>query len=304
MLHIKRMEDGLELFKALGSEIRIEIIRILLENPDMSMNELASRLEITGGALTGHVKKLEECGILQINSESEDHGNLKRCSVVPDRILIDVQEPPKARDIYQVSLKVGHFSDCEVYPTCGMATADRLIGEVDDPRYFDHPDRFQADILWFGRGYVEYVIPDFIPAGQRIDQISVTAELGSEAPGVNEVWPSDISFFINGVFLGRWTSPGDFGNRRGTFSPDWWFSGLNQYGMQKRLTVCQEGTFIDGTRISDVRLDQLPLERGKGIRLRLAVEETARNVGGLTIFGKSFGNYNQDIDIQISHSPL
>ena len=42
MLYIKSLEEGLEVFKALGSEIRIEIIKILLENQDMNMNELAT----------------------------------------------------------------------------------------------------------------------------------------------------------------------------------------------------------------------------------------------------------------------
>ena len=72
MLHIKSLEEGLDIFKALGSDIRIEIIRILLENRDMNMNELASRLKITNGALTSHVRKLEECGIITVTSESEE----------------------------------------------------------------------------------------------------------------------------------------------------------------------------------------------------------------------------------------
>jgi predicted transcriptional regulator len=52
LLHITSLNDGLELFKALGSDVRIEILNILLENDNMSMNELASRLNITNGALT------------------------------------------------------------------------------------------------------------------------------------------------------------------------------------------------------------------------------------------------------------
>lgn len=56
MLHITSLNDGLELFKALGSDVRIEILNILLENDNMSMNELASRLNITNGALTSHIK--------------------------------------------------------------------------------------------------------------------------------------------------------------------------------------------------------------------------------------------------------
>ena len=31
MLHIKSLDEGLPIFKALGSEIRVEIIKILLE---------------------------------------------------------------------------------------------------------------------------------------------------------------------------------------------------------------------------------------------------------------------------------
>ena len=46
MLHIKTLDEGLEIFKALGSETRIEIIKILLENHGMNMNELATRLNM------------------------------------------------------------------------------------------------------------------------------------------------------------------------------------------------------------------------------------------------------------------
>ena len=69
MLHITSLNDGLELFKALGSDVRIEILNILLENDNMSMNELASRLNITNGALTSHIKKLESSGLITISSE-------------------------------------------------------------------------------------------------------------------------------------------------------------------------------------------------------------------------------------------
>ena len=63
MLHIKSLDEGLELFKALGSDVRVEIVKILLNESSMNMNELASRLNITNGALTSHIKKLEECKI-------------------------------------------------------------------------------------------------------------------------------------------------------------------------------------------------------------------------------------------------
>ena len=58
MLHITSLDEGLKVFKALGSDVRIEIVKLLLKNKEMSMNELASELSITNGALTNHIKKL------------------------------------------------------------------------------------------------------------------------------------------------------------------------------------------------------------------------------------------------------
>ena len=291
MLHIKTLDDGLEIFKALGSEVRIEIIKILLENHGMNMNELAGRLNITNGALTNHIKKLEDCGIVSISNESAGHGNQKKCSVYLDKILIDIDSQEDFKNVYQTSLKVGHFTDYDVYPTCGIASNTALIGEVDDTRYFAHPGRYEADILWFTRGFVEYIVPNFIPYGQKIDQI-------------NDIWPSDISFKINGKKVATWTSPGDFGTVRGIFTPDWWYPNWNQYGLLKILVINKKGTFIDGLQVSDVTINEFEFDYHSTIKLKLEVEEDAEHVGGLTIFGKSFGNYNQDIDVRINYSPI
>ena len=304
MLHIKSLDEGLDIFKTLGSEIRIEIIKILLENNGMSMNELASKLNITNGALTAHIKKLEDSGIVTISTEAAGHGNLKICSVHLDKILIDLDSKDDDRNTYQTEIKVGHFSDYSVYPTCGLATKNALIGEVDDTRYFAHPDRYNADILWFTKGYVEYIIPNFIPASQKIDQISISAELSSEAPGVNNVWPSDIHFYLNNVCIGTWTSPGDFGDVKGIFTPDWWFPNWNQYGMLKLLVINKKGCFIDGLKISDINIKDFNLNFRSTLKFKIGIPDDATHVGGLTIFGKNFGNYNQNINVRINYSPI
>jgi len=304
MLHISSLDEGLDLFKALGSDVRVEIIKLLLENSTMNMNELASRLNITNGALTSHIKKLESCGIVSTSNESAGHGNQKICSIHIDKILIELQSPEETENVYNTEIKVGHYSTYQVYPTCGLATASTLIGEVDDPRYFAHPDRYEADILWFTRGFVEYLIPNFIPYSQKITQLTISAELSSEAPGVNDIWPSDISFYLNDVFLGSWTSPGDFGNVKGIFTPDWWYSNWNQYGLLKLLVINRHGTFIDGLKISNVTIDNFSLDYRSSMKFKMSVDNNAEHVGGLTLFGKSFGNYSQDIHVSINYAPI
>ena len=182
MLHITSLNEGLELFKALGSDVRIEILNILLENDNMSMNELASRLNITNGALTSHIKKLENCGLITTSSESAVHGNQKICSIHLDKILIDLEKPAEIENVYHTELKVGHYTNYQICPTCGLASADALIGEVDDPRYFEHPDRYNADILWFTRGYVEYAILSRLPKKSHRSQFPQNLVPKHQAP--------------------------------------------------------------------------------------------------------------------------
>jgi len=304
LLHITSLSEGLEIFKALGSDVRIEILNILLEENNINMNELASRLNITNGALTNHIKKLESCGLITASGEAAGHGNQKICSIIQDKILVELEKSEDFENVYHTEIKIGHYSNYQICPTCGLATDHTLIGEVDDPRYFEHPSRYNADILWFSKGYVEYVIPNFIPGQNRINQIYISCELSSEAPGINENWPSDIRFYLNDICIGTWTSPGDFGDVKGIFTPEWWPPNWNQYGLLKLIIINKKGTFIDGLKISDVTINDFNLDYRSSLRLKMAIEEDADHVGGLTLFGKSFGNYGQDIQVRLYYSPM
>lgn len=69
MLEITKLEESVEIFKALGSEVRLQLLELLREYPQMNLNELAAKLGITNGALTGHMKKLERAGLVQVTAE-------------------------------------------------------------------------------------------------------------------------------------------------------------------------------------------------------------------------------------------
>ena len=124
-------------------------------------------------------------------------------------------------------------------------------------------------------------------------------ELSSEVPGTSADWPSDITLSVNGADVGTWTSPGDFGDKRGVFTPDWWKLKGSQYGKLKNFRINDEGSFVDGVRISDVRLADLKLDEHHSIRLRIGVRDNAKHPGGINIFGRGFGNYDQDIILRL-----
>lgn len=294
-MRIDTSKKWLPVYEALASDVRLNIIQLLSEE-ERSIKDLSDALKLSSAILSMHVKKLEKAGIVRATMVPGRGGTKKVCSLATEIIeILFPAKPKKTRKYHKTEVAVGHYSDFEVRPTCGLATSQKVIGIFDEPRYFLDPDRVGAKILWFGQGFIEYKIPNYLMKDEVPIELDISMEICSEAPFTNEHWPSDIYFVFNGVDLGHWTSPGDFGgNSRGKYTPDWWWDEVNQFGLLKVLKVNSNGTFIDGEKISSVTLDQLNISKSQW-EFRFAVPEDSKHVGGMTLFGSSFGNYNQDI---------
>jgi predicted transcriptional regulator len=287
---------SLPIYEALSSSVRLQVIN-LLAMQDMNIKELAQALNLSSPIMTMHVKKLEKAGIIQATKIPSKGGNHKVCTLVAEQITIDFPrkgDMSPTREYHQTIISVGHYTDFQIEPTCGLASTEKVIGEFDEPRCFLDAERFNAKILWFGRGFVEYKVPNYLLSDEIPEELEISMEISSEAPFTNRNWPSDISFYLNGVKLGTWTSPGDFGGKRGKYTPDWWWEEINQYGLLKVIKVNKQGTFIDGNQVSGVSLNQLNI-REKQLSFRTGIDENAQHIGGVTLFGSGFGNYNQDI---------
>jgi predicted transcriptional regulator len=293
-MKIDASEKWLAVYEALASEVRLRIIQLLSEKA-MNIKELAAALHLSSAILSMHVKKLEKSGIIETAMGRSNGGTQKLCKLVVEKLEITFPAAVKAmRKNHEIAIPVGHYTDFEVQPTCGLATLEHLIGYYDDPRYFLDPERVNARVLWFGEGFVEYKIPNHLLNSETPKELEITLELGSEAEGSNENWPSDISFCLNGRTLGQWTSPGDYGNRRGKYTPQWWELGVNQFGLLKMIRINEQGTYIDGQLMSNQTIQDFNIET-KQWTFRMSVLPEAVHKGGLTLYGKGFGNYDQDI---------
>lgn len=298
MIYIDALPKYLPLFQALDSEIRLKILELLIKNRKMNMNEIAQAVGISNAAVSIHMKKLSVAGIISISSIAGKRGTQKICHLNEDTILIKLTEASPGQESYDVELNVGHYSNYQVSPTCGISTHEQVIGALDQPQFFASPQRFDADVLWFSQGFVEYLIPNYLKEDQELEEIQISFEISSEAPGFCSSWPSDIYFYLNGTELGSWTCPGDFGEKNGRLNPDWW-PRVGQYGLLKLLTINRLGTFIDGLQLSDVTIQNIKTDTASGFLFRLAVPEHAKHIGGLMLFGIRFGNYGQGIRIKI-----
>lgn len=294
--------QNIEFFEALSSETRIAILG-MLNDKKMNIKEIAGELGISSAIVTKHIQKLENAGVVKCESIAGKRGTQKLCRLNIDHATLRFQSKAK-NDNYSIhSIPVGQYNSFSVHPTCGLASESKTIGIVDDPRYFADPEHTKAAILWFGHGWVEYMLPNYLHSNQSVKSMDISLEICSEAPGYNENWPSDITFHINGIPIGMWTSPGDFGNNRGVLTPDWWSFGTS-HGLLKTILINDKGSFIDGIKVSDVKISELGLAYGREITFRISNSEHSRNVGGITVFGKGFGNYDQDIKVILTHDSV
>lgn len=299
MLYLSSLDEAEKVIKALSAPTRMEILKMLYAAPNLSMNDLAQALKLTNSAISMHVGKLVEAGLVDIRSASGKRGTMKLISPCYDRLVIDMAPVREETHFYQDDIRIGCFTSCCITPTCGIATPEKIIGAMDDVKAFTFPEHFDAGILWFASGYVEYGLPNHLQPGQRLKELQLSFEISSECPGFNEDYPSDIHFFINGIGLGIWVSPGDYGARRGYISPSWWSPSLNQYGLLKTLVINDEGTFMDGgQKLSDITVHDLHIDYNSLISFRIEVPRATTNCGGCTLFGETFGDYNQAIRIK------
>lgn len=306
-MELQVTEQNLPFFEALASATRIRMIGLLKTEP-LNIKEMAERLGVSSAIVAKHAQQLEEAGIVSSEMIAGKRGMQKQCSLLPGSITLlfrsadePVLPPGPQGEHYEVSIPVGQYADFQVRPTCGLASESKLIGMRDDPRYFAGPEHVKAQHLWFASGYVEYRIPNYTAGRRPLRSIRISLEICSEAPGYAEEWLSDIGFSLNGVPLCTWTSPGDFGAVRGKLTPAWWEPHSTQHGLLKTLLVDEEGTFMDGIRLSGVTVRDIPVERAEELRLRIASDENARYPGGVSLFGRSFGNYEQDIEVTVSY---
>ena len=295
-------EEGIEVLKGLASPTRVKILKLLHMQGAMNGNDIADRLGLPQSTVSTNIQILESAGLIRTETQKARKGNQKICHSTFDEVLVMFKEDvtPLQANAIEVAMPLGLYTNCEVSAPCGLCSSEGIIGLLDVPDTFLDPDRMKAGLIWFTRGYVEYQFPNNAKLSQnKIEAMEFSMELSSEVPGTSADWPSDITLSVNGTEIGNWTSPGDFGDKRGVYTPDWWKLKGSQYGKLKSFRVNGAGTYVDGVKISPFSLKDLDLDTHHSIRLRIGVKPDAKHPGGINIFGRGFGNYDQDIVLRL-----
>lgn len=285
--------------KAIASEPRIQILQ-LLRQEIRNVNEIADEMSLPQSTVATHIAILEKAGLINTETVKAKKGNQKLCRPAFEELIVQFPEERKAADCLEVEMPIGLFTNYSVSAPCGLCSTDSIIGYLDIPDSFLNPDRMKAGLLWCETGFLEYKFPNnALFESRKVKRLELSMELSSETPGTNPNWLSDISVWINDTETGSWVSPGDFGDKRGKYTPDWWKLEGSQYGLLKHWNITPEGTFVDGVRVSPVTLDSLALNDHHSIKVRVGVKPDAAHPGGMNIFGRGFGNYDQGIVLRL-----
>ena len=298
---INETDELCNLGKDLSSPVRLEILGLLYDQ-SMIIGEIAKKLDIPASSAAFHLKLLEQAGLVRMEEQPGTRGSTKLCTIKVDHIAIDmVKKNTDIDEIFSAEMPVGAYSSCQVTPTCGLCGPAGVIGNEDAEYCFYYPERMDAGILWTASGFVEYKFANGVPKKRRAKSVSVSMEICSEAPGYREDWKSDITVWINGMDCGTWTCPGDFGGRRGRLTPSFWPNGSTQYGIQTIWAVRKDGTYMNEKKVSDVTVEQLCLWEKSYVSVKIGNKPDAKYVGGFNLFGKGFGDYNQDIILTVEY---
>jgi predicted transcriptional regulator len=295
-------KNDLHILKGLASAIRLDILALIQSDPK-NVNDIAESLGLPQSTVATNVMVLEKAGLLRTQNVKGKKGTQKMCYPVYTEMVIklwDGEHEVRRNDVIEVEMPIGLYTRYKVSAPCGLCSHDGIIGYLDVADSFLDPGRMKAGLIWFETGYLEFKFPNnSLYKEPPLKSLEVSAELSSEVPGTNKEWLSDITMWINDVEIGRWTSPGDYGDKRGKFTPGWWKLEGSQYGLLKHWRVTETGSFVDGVRLSDVTLADLDLSAHHSITIRMGVKEDAEHVGGVNIFGRGFGNYDQDLMLRL-----
>lgn len=285
---------------ALSSHDRLNILEQLLHFPK-NISTLSNELAIPVSSVSRHVEILADAGLINVYYQPGLKGRRKYSAqhiqeYIVSLAVFDPQPKEKTRKEYSIELPVGLFSHCHIQEPCGMLSKTKPIGIFDCPDVFFSPERVQAEILWFSSGFISYNFPTTHLRSHKCSEISFSFEICSEVQYFNTNWPSDITVYINDIEIITFTSPGDFGGRRGKYTPKFWPVSSTQYGLLKKITVNERGVFLDNLFLDDkIKFEDLKLLNGYAIKLTIGVKEDAVHRGGINLFGKNFGDHPQAI---------
>ena len=285
----------------LASPIRVRIVRKLCDYPYLrSFNRLSEELKIPKTTLNYHISKLEEAGIVRVFYKNAHNKSIKTISKIVNNISITTRKI-EAEDVPQLKSNKQEIPVGAYDSYVGNGIDFVVDNESTSKTLFNYYDakRFKAKLVYASEGVVTYKVSNAFAVTNGIDELKICLEICSEAPYYDNDYKSDITFWINDKEICTITLDGDYGDRKGKLTPDWWPRINTQYGELITVRINNEGVFLkDVLTNKRIKIKDLDIDKNNFIKIALGNKEFTINKGGFNIFGSEFGDYPQDIIVE------
>lgn len=302
-LHDDDIPIAAEVFKALGNEIRLEIVKMVFHG-NTRVSEIGKKLNLGNSTVLFHIEVLRKAGLICVDYEPNKKGFVQNVtlkhSMMGLALFYTTDEMLKSKfRYYSAEMSVGAYVDAHVDDYLSFADDLKVYNPTENEIFSS--ERMNASLLWLSKsGFVEYAFP----AGWRnskVECVEFSLEICSEAPLSRMGWKSEVTFSLDGKELCSYVCPHDFGDRRGVLTPAWWKEGGSMYGELIRIGVKHDGVYLNGEKVSSQPVLDL-FESGRPDKCLFKVEckKDSEFVGGFNIFGKTFGDYPQNIRMTVT----
>lgn len=288
-------EKVLAISKALSHPVRLQLLKQLLREP-CSITELAKLNKLTNSTVIFHLGILEEAGLVVEKVRPNKKGKTLVFYINFSELTFSLKNASSDTRVTVVeqSVGVGNYISASPVKYIRLATDDQFVVLDKEDAY--NPQRFEAKLICMDNGEVTYAFSNAFAKQNTVRRLEFSLELSSESPYYCNDWKSEIVFSVCGIDVAEFLSLGDFGDKRGLLSPAWWDSKYSQYGVLVTVTIDDNGVMLNGERVNHrITLAQLELEHRDKITFSLRTEMNRQYAGGFNIYGRRFGNVEQDI---------
>ena len=304
LVNMSRKEQMCKVARALSSPQRLAILELLSHNSILNVGEISEAINLPISSTSHHISILEEARLISCEKQPTLRGVVKMCSRSKNEVVFLLGEKNQEwpRHIMQ-QLPIGAYSHAaDILTPCGLASESAPIGEYNNPRSFFLPERFQAEVLWFRGGYLDYDFSLLAMEEMNINWMEISFEACSQTPVTTQYWQSDIELFINQVPLGRHPVSCDNKGCRGSLNPTWWPDIMTQSGKLHNWRVDHNGSYINKEKVSNIKISDLNLLSQQKVTIRIALPVAEQP--GINLFGPRFGDHKQSLALEVGYSLL
>lgn len=280
--------------KALSSKLRIKMLQQIHLSP-LTVTDLAKLNKITTSTVIFHTTILEEAKLIQMKYKPGKKGKTQVFFIGHLKLEIDYTTYKDIKEKKHIqSIPIGQFTNANFDEYVRFATTKQMYRIEKNDAF--NPLMRNAELIWTGGGKIEYSFSNQFAFDNLIRELNISFEICSETFGHLNDWKSDVTFAINDIELTTYTCPGDYGGKRGKLNPEWWASSYTQYGDLITISINCDGVFLNNQLVNKkITLNDLKLTDYNRILFSLYNKKNAEYYGGFNLFGKAFGNYEQDI---------